>query len=105
MNLVILFLEWEKSTMGALHTMARMPPTTPNQSRGRSGFRIQLESDDSGAPRVERSVMAMQAYPWTLLNTTLLVHHNHIVWNIFALFSPILSFRDSQQGRLACYLG
>ncbi|KIM42999.1 hypothetical protein M413DRAFT_443814 [Hebeloma cylindrosporum] len=26
--------------------------------------------DTSGAPRVERSVMAMQAYPWTLLNAT-----------------------------------
>lgn len=26
--------------------------------------------DESGNPRVERSVMSMQAYPWTLLNTT-----------------------------------
>ncbi|KAF8967037.1 IgA peptidase M64-domain-containing protein [Flammula alnicola] len=26
--------------------------------------------DDRGDPRIERSVMVMQAYPWTLLNTT-----------------------------------
>ena len=29
-----------------------------------------LRMDESGNPRVERSNMAMQAYPWTLLNTT-----------------------------------
>ena len=29
-----------------------------------------LRIDANGDPRVERSVMALQAYPWTLLNTT-----------------------------------
>lgn len=29
-----------------------------------------LRTDEYGNPRIERSNMAMQAYPWTLLNTT-----------------------------------
>jgi hypothetical protein len=31
----------------------------------------QLEQSSDAVPRVERSVMSMQEYPWTLLNTTL----------------------------------